>query len=300
MTHILENELLKVTIADKGAELTHVYDKENKAERIWSANPEIWNRHAPILFPFVGKIANNHYSYKEQTYQMKTQHGFARDMEFTCIHSDKQSTTHCLKATPATKEIYPFDFELYVTHSLKEEKNRMLKVKWEIKNTGKEPMYYSIGGHPGFCTSLKTGEKREDYYLEFPNKEKLEYILLNPATGLAVTDKKYTLTLENGFCPIKKNMFDKDALIFENTQIETVRITTPDKSPYITLTCKGFPYVGIWSKPEGEFVCLEPWFGRTDNDNFKGTLEEKPGIQLLKANETKQIEYQIEFHKSLN
>ena len=48
---IIENELLKVSIADLGAELSSVYDKETSTERIWDANPDVWNRHAPILFP---------------------------------------------------------------------------------------------------------------------------------------------------------------------------------------------------------------------------------------------------------
>lgn len=297
MTHVLENEMLKVTIADKGAELISVYDKENAVERMWDANPNVWNRHAPILFPFIGKVADSVYRYKGQEYRMKTQHGFARDMEFVCVDSNEQSVTHCLKANETTKEIYPFDFELYVTHCFDEENGRAIKIQWEIRNTGEEKMYYSIGGHPGFRTPLKAGEKREDYFLEIPGREKPEYILLNTATGLAVTDKKYILKLENGFCPIEKTMFDKDALVFENAQIETVRIAGPDKKPCVTLECKGFPYVGIWSKPEGEFVCLEPWFGRTDNDGFDGTLEEKPGVQVLDGLDVKRIGYRIEFHK---
>lgn len=297
MAYILENQILKVTIAEQGAELISVYDKENAVERMWDANPTIWNRHAPILFPFIGKVTNGIYRYKNQEYQMNTQHGFARDIPFTYESSNQQSVTYSLKSNPTTKEIYPFDFELVVTHSLEQENSRILKIQWEIKNTGTEKMFYSIGGHPGFRTPLKADEKREDYYLEIPGKEKLNYLLLNPATGFVVTDKIYTLQLENGFYPIKKTMFDQDALIFENTQIETVRIAKPDKTPFITVTCKGFPYFGIWSKPEGEFICLEPWFGRTDNDGFHGTLEEKPGIQVLEKLETKQIEYQIEFHQ---
>lgn len=297
MVHILENEQLKVTIADKGAELISVYDKENALERMWNANPKIWNRHAPILFPFIGKVANGVYRYRGQEYQMRTQHGFARDMEFVCVSSNEQSVTHCLKTNQTTKEIYPFDFELSVTHSFDEKNKRILKIQWDIKNMGQGKMYFSIGGHPGFQTPLKAGEKREDYYLEIPGKKELEYILLNTATGLAVTDKKYRLELENGFYPIKKTMFDKDALVFENNQIETMCIADPDKKPCITVECKGFPYVGIWSKPEGDFVCLEPWFGRTDNDGFDGSLEEKPGVQVLEEKETKQIGYQIEFHR---
>ena len=47
----IENEVLKVEIADLGAELSSVYDKENQLERVWRADPAVWNRHAPVLFP---------------------------------------------------------------------------------------------------------------------------------------------------------------------------------------------------------------------------------------------------------
>ena len=70
--HILENEKLQVTIFDRGAELTSVVDKRNDRERLWQADPEVWNRHAPILFPFVGKVANGKYRVNGQEYDMKT------------------------------------------------------------------------------------------------------------------------------------------------------------------------------------------------------------------------------------
>lgn len=295
--HVLENESLKVTVDDNGAELISVFDKENGMERMWDANPEVWNRHAPLLFPFVGKVAGSVYRYQGKEYQMKTQHGFARDLEFSCVREDGKSVTHCLKATEDTREIYPFDFELYVTHSLDASSPRKLNVQWEIRNTGSKEMLYSIGGHPGFRTPAKEDEDRSDYYLEFPQKDTVEYILLNPFTGLAVRERTYRLHLKDGFYPIASDLFDKDALVFEESQIEKVRIAKPDKTPYVTLECAGFPYVGIWSKPEGNFVCLEPWYGRTDDDGFEGPLQEKEGEQVLPEGQSKIISYTIEFHK---
>ena len=56
--HILENEKLRITIADRGAELISVVDRQSGRERLWQADPSIWNRHAPILFPFVGKLTD--------------------------------------------------------------------------------------------------------------------------------------------------------------------------------------------------------------------------------------------------
>ena len=129
--HILENEYLKVMVADAGAELSSVYDKETDTERLWDADPAVWNRHAPILFPFVGRVIGGVYRIGEKEYTMKTQHGFARDKEFECVAATQYFVTHRLVSTEETKEIYPYDFELFVTHSLDAENPRVLKIDWE-------------------------------------------------------------------------------------------------------------------------------------------------------------------------
>ena len=297
--HTLENDALKITISDDGAELTSVFDKETAHERMWNADKDVWNRHAPILFPFVGKLKNNSYIYNGQTYEMKTQHGFARDSRFTCVEESDTSITHLLESTESTKAIYPFDFKLYVTHTVDKENPRLLHVQWTVKNTGNDKMLYSIGAHPGFSVPARpdAGESRSDYYLQFPDKNKLIYLLLNPANSLAVTDTLYTLELDNSFLPISDNLFDNDALVFDDGQIDTMLIAKPDKTPYITVNCKDFPYAGVWSKPSGQFICLEPWYGRTDDEKCSGNLEEKKGIETLEAGCEKVYEYTIEFHK---
>lgn len=297
--HTLENDNLIINISNVGAELISVFDKSNDSERMWNANPNIWNRHAPILFPFVGKLKNNTYTYKGQTYEMKTQHGFARDSEFKCVSISKTSVTHLLTSTDISKQSYPFDFELYVTHTIDDANPRLLHIQWNIKNTGNDVMLYSIGAHPGFKIPADSanGELRSDYYIQFPDKDKLIYLLLNPNNSLAITDTLHTLELDNSFLPIRDDLFDNDALVFDNGQIDKMLIVKPDKTPYITLNCKGFPYAGVWSKPNGQFICLEPWFGRTDDEKCTGVLEDKRGIQTLEVGCEKLYEHTIEFHK---
>lgn len=56
MKRIIENDFLKVTIDDHGAELVSIYDKEKDREVIWQGDPKFWGRHAPVLFPNVGKL----------------------------------------------------------------------------------------------------------------------------------------------------------------------------------------------------------------------------------------------------
>lgn len=295
--HIMENDCLRVTVSDHGAELISAFDRKKERERIWGADPEVWNRHAPILFPFVGKVCNGTYRHNDSTYEMKTQHGFARDMDFMCVKSEREKVIHKLVSTQETKAKYPFSFTLYVTHELDPENPRLLRVSWEILNEGNEKMYYSIGGHPGFAVPESSKDRREDYWLEFPGLSRAEYILLDQNSGLALSEKKETLCLDQGFYPIKQHLFDRDALIFENGQIRKVRIARCDKTPYITLSCEAFPYVGIWSKPRGNFVCLEPWIGRTDDRGFSGELKDKPGEAVLDAGENQMYTYTIEFHE---
>ena len=60
----------------------------------------------------------------------------------------------------------------------------------------------------------------------------------------------------------------------------------PDGTPYVEITCKGFPNFGIWSAPDSPFVCLEPWMGRCDNTGFADELSSKQDINTLAAGET--------------
>lgn len=293
--HVLENDQLKVMIADSGAELSSVYDKKNGFDRLWDANPEVWNRHAPMLFPFVGKVVGGVYRIGEQEYQMKTQHGFARDMEFTCVEETDHSVTHRLVATEQTKKLYPYEFELTVTHKLDAENPRLLHVIWDVQNNGDDVMYYSIGAHPAFTIPEKESKARENYYLEFPDRANLPYVSVNPANGFIVADKEYELKLEDGFVKFFDGLYD--TLVFDFQNIQKVRIAKPDKTPLVTVTCGDFPLLGIWAKETGNFICLEPWAGRTDNDGFTGSIDEKVGEQRLEAGCSATFVHTIEFHK---
>ena len=299
MLHTIENDYLKVTVSDHGAELTSVYDKAQDFERIWCADPAVWNRHAPVLFPFVGKVKDGAYRYNGNTYAMKTQHGFARDAEFTCIEETTDSITHKLVYSDETLEIYPFEFELLITHRFDAENPRLLHVTWAVKNLGSDEMLYSIGGHPGF--QIAPGHARSEYSIALPDANPRHYLLLDAAgSGLADTSKCYPFNdAGNAYVPVTDTLFDKDALVFEDGQLPSVGLVDADKKPFVTLTCTDFPYVGIWSKPDGPYVCLEPWIGRTDNMDFTRDLSEKPGEQKLIANAEAVHTYTIEFHSSI-
>lgn len=154
-------------------------------------------------------------------------------------------------------------------------------------------MYFGIGAHPAFLAPVKAEEKQEDYYLNlYTDKENYTCLRINEK-GLALTETPETFAAQGGFCPLKKDLFKDGVWIFENAQLQKAGLALPDKTPYIEINCEGFPYVGIWTKPGAPFVCLEPWYGRTDDAGFKGKIQDKAGIQKLNAGETFEADYTI-------
>ncbi len=285
-THILENERLRVEVADAGAELVRVFDKDRQAERLWSGDASVWNRRAPLLFPFVGRVVGGKYRIGGREYAMKTQHGFARDMDFACAGATGNSVTHCLAASEQTRAIYPFDFRLAVRHRLD---GRQLGVEWTVENAGGERMYFSIGGHPGFL--LPPGTRKEDCFLLFPGRDALRYISASPA-GFALPKRK-ALALDGGRTRYREDI--PDTWIFEDGQVRQVGIATPDGAPYVMLDCGQFPMLAVWANPRGPFICLEPWFGRTDDEGFTGSIDQKKGVQALEPGEKRDIAYSMDF-----
>lgn len=288
-TRQIENDRLLVKVNDHGGELAGIYDKKNDRELIWDANPKVWNRHAPILFPFVGELFQKEYHYNGVTYPM-TAHGFARDSEFVLEEIKDNKITHSMASNENTKKIYPFDFKLEVCHSL--EGNKVV-VEWKVINTGNNEMLFTIGAHPAFNVPAMKNELQKDYYLTFKNQEELDYIRISKDGGTALFDEVHKLMLNDGTYQVGEHLFDDGVLIFENHQVLEVGIAFPDKTQYVTIKCEGFPYVGVWTKPNAPFICLEPWFGRCDNYGFTGDLKDKIGVQKLASNEKFHVEYEI-------
>ena len=102
-TYTIENGKLSVTIAAHGAELSSIYDKENGRELVWQADPTFWNRHAPVLFPNVGKYYGGYFTYNGKEYPMG-QHGFARDTEFEEVAAGEDFVTYRLSSNETTKK----------------------------------------------------------------------------------------------------------------------------------------------------------------------------------------------------
>jgi len=284
MERIIENQFLRVKVKDMGAELCELYNKKSDKHLLWNGDASWWNRSAPLLFPAIGKSKDGKYIYNKKTYEM-TQHGFARDNEFTLVAQNDSSITHKLVPTINTSVLYPFNFELLVKHSLAANE---LKIEWTVINKDEVTMPFSIGGHAAFICAPVSGNF-ENSAMVF-EKDALQYQMVDGP--LVDNSKKYAMNLTNGILPITKELFEKDVLIFPDAQVQQISLTDNGKK-HLTVKFTGFPFVGIWTKPGAPFVCIEPWYGVADSTDADQIIEHKRGIQLLPAGEQFKVSHSV-------
>lgn len=283
----LTNQFMQIEIAAMGAELMHICDLKRDAELLWNGDAAYWKRRSPVLFPNVGKTYSNVMRIGGKEYPT-SQHGFARDMEFTLEESGESFAQYLLKANEDTKARYPGEFELRIRYEISE---NVLKVIWNVRNAGAEAMPFTIGGHPAFC--FEEGEGKADYELFFPGMEKLSYVLLDKASGTAMPGCTHEIALENNCMGLTDELFANDALILDGNQVKDVWLQKKSGERKIGMKCASFPNFGIWSVQGAPFVCLEPWQGRCDNRGFGGEFSEKENAVVLPAGGEFEIGYEI-------
>ena len=277
----IKNSQLSLEIDSFGAEIKSLKKNATQTEYMWNADPKYWKRTSPVLFPIVGSLKNGKYTYNKKEYKM-SQHGFARDMEFELKSQSEDEIVFLLKANSETLAKYPFNFRLICSFQLK---NDTIVVGWKVENTDDKTIHFSIGAHPAFyCNKSET--------VLSMNAENLKYSLVNP-DGL-YTPQKYDV--ESSFV-LHDNIFDKDALIIENSNVTEVSLSDNGKT-YLTMKFDA-PLFGIWSpiKKNAPFVCIEPWYGRCDAEDFDGDITEREWNNSLEVNDNWYKEYEIIIHE---
>lgn len=288
MRYTISSGKTAAVIDSLGAELKS-YVRDNK-EYMWNGDPTYWKRTSPILFPFVGAAADGHYRYKGREFSM-SQHGFARDMEFTLLEQKADRILFGLDYTADTLMKYPYRFHLeagYFIHG------GQLDVSWHVRNDDENTMFFSIGGHPAFiCPFARSERHRHPYYLKFDENHPLEVRDFG-SSGLALNRTHLIFPDNEGFIELNEQLFDHDALIIENFQCHSVGLADSSRTPYLTVRFNA-PLFGIWSPPgkNAPFVCIEPWYGRCDTEGFDGDISERDFEQHLMPGEKFDTEYSI-------
>lgn len=284
----LSNDTLTITIDPYGAELTSLC-KDNQ-EYLWNGDSTFWNRHAPILFPTVGKPYNNELHIGGKIYTMK-QHGFARDTMFEVIGAGRLRMVENTRAG-----VYPYYFVIEVTYQLN---GNTMTAEWKVTNCDTKTLYFQIGAHPGFMLC--------DYH---SNDTKHGYIRYYNAIGQTVSPT-ITSKLNDGNripretplvipteMPITNDTFVHDALIFEAGQVAAAELCNKEGKAILKVSCPQAEAFGIWAphKPGCPFVCIEPWCGICDNKGFTDDIAKRTYIHTLEPNENYLFRYQIHLY----
>lgn len=279
MNATIKNANYTATINTKGAELISFKSKDR--EYIWEGDPKFWGKHSPVLFPIVGTLKENQFRYLEEAYSL-SRHGFARDIEFTIKEKSENSITFSLEASEETLKKYPFTFGLQLIYILEEEK---LTLRYKVFNKDKKIMPFSIGAHPAFALP----ESFENYSLLFNDDTELNYFLLE---NDLLSDNTESIDMKEHKLPLKYTLFERDALVFKHINSNSITINENLK-PILEVNFKDFPNLGIWTKTNAPFICIEPWFGYSDTNKNSGNLTEKEGILLLEADSIFECEFSI-------
>ncbi|MDO7845341.1 AAA family ATPase [Hymenobacter sp. M29] len=287
--YTLQNPTCRATFAAHGAELTSLVTLADNLEYVWPGDPAVWARHAPVLFPLVGRLPNDVYHYEGRDYKLP-QHGFARDQEFAVLRHDATELAFRLQHDETTQTIFPFAFELTITYTLR---GTQLTVRWDVRNpAADQPLLFSIGGHPAVRCPLLPDEKFEDYYFEFDHPVTLERHLLQ---GGLLTGATAPVLSDARELPLSYELFADDALVFKHYDFTSLTLRSRKSAHFARFRFDGFPYLGLWTKgPGAGFVCVEPWHGIASPTGEPGELRDKEGILTLEPGEVFSAAFSIE------
>ena len=283
-TFTIRSDRISATIKSGGAELCSLKTADG-LELLWQAGQQ-WPRHAPLLFPIVGRLRNDQLHHRGKAYPM-TQHGFARDHRFICLQHELAFCQFVLYDDAETLSRYPFPFRLEITYTAK---GADLEVGLQITNTSDENMPASIGAHPAFNWPLLPELTKEDYRLTFSDNEIAPVRRLKDGLMRA---KPEPTPIQGKTLALSERLFDDDAIILDQLASRSVRYAA-GRGPSIEMAWDGFFELGIWSKPGGApFLCIEPWHGYASPAEFDGEFVEKPGLMHIAPAETRSLRYRI-------
>lgn len=274
----IQTEKIKAVVDSFGAELCSVV--RGGTEYLWQADPAVWKRHAPILFPFICNTASKKYTVNGAEYSLSN-HGFARDSEFETLYANEDEAGFRLKASEETKKIYPYDFELYVKYAVS---GNRLGVSYIVKNTGDKPLDFFIGGHPAFNVP-----DFGDYYVQYEKPENIT----RGETVIADGTREVALSHE---------LFADDVFMKDKPASSWVALVSRSEGTKVKLTFDSEGCIAVWSSyfadksltEQAKFVCLEPWSSVPVYCDDTEELTEMKNAVKLGAGESYTFSYKVE------
>lgn len=287
----IQNKDFKAEIDEHGAQLTHLYNRAAGFDYIW--NNDLWPKHAPILFPAIGRSNEDAYLVNGKRYEMP-QHGFAGDYDFEVVSHKDDSVKLLMKSDDSTKQCYPFDFEFTVTFTVND---NGLNVSFKVENQSTSDLSYSLGYHPAFNVPINGEGQFNDYRLDLePKEESLDtYEIVKKPNPYRSGKMAKLVNYQNGIVELDHNMFEKGLIIIKNKGIQTVKLYSADSQHSVTVDVSDFDHVTLWTKEgaDAPFLCIEPFNGLPDVYGSLVELSNKEGNPHVGAGESKAYQCNI-------
>ena len=284
MRYSIENEALRLTVDTHGAEAVSVINKQTGAEMLWCGDAAVWGRHAPILFPYTGKLTGGKLRAKGAEYA-GGQHGFARDVEHTLVAQDAESLTFELRDNEETRAFWPYAFVLRSTFRLT---GRTVRHTLTVRNpSDTEELRFGIGYHPAFTVPFDDAHTTTDYEFRFDTLESPLCVSALPNGLLNGTDFYY-LGRNIRSVPLTDDLLANDSFCMVNLRSQTLAIVEKDTGRAVRCDIAGYPYVLIWSakaKPV-RFVCIEPWHSLPGEEHGPIDWDQRPCAAALAPGES--------------
>jgi galactose mutarotase-like enzyme len=265
---------LRASVLVQGAELCAL--QAAGAEYLWQAGAA-WPRHAPHLFPIVGRLTGDRLRIGPDSFTMK-QHGFARDRRFTWVDRSETGCRLRLQDDAQTRLAFPYAFRLDVEYALSA---AGLDVRYLVENPGSSILPFSLGAHPAFVWPLPGAAGKAAHTLRFAQPEPAPVRRLRDGLLLA---EGFETPVRGLDLPLHPALFDADAMILDHLASDRVQYLGPDGRG-IELSWHGFRELGLWSRAGGDFLCIEPWAGTASPEGFDGDFRDKPGVIHLSPGE---------------
>ncbi len=221
----------------------------------------------PVLFPSPGKLAEDTFSVDGASGRMR-QHGFARTSRFeeTARGTDGTAWVElALGDSEVTRAQFPFGFRLRLRFALA---GARLQIRAEVLATGTTELPFALGYHPYFAVA---------------RADKVRTHIPTAATRAWDNRGKQEIALDPRGASIDLSGEEVDLHLVDHGAPEAT-LQTPQGAVRLD---GSFPRWVIWTLPEKEFVCLEPWSAPAD------ALNTGQGLERLAPGESRVLELGI-------
>lgn len=207
----------------------------------------------PVLFPSPGKLTNDHWSRDGKSGTLP-QHGFARNLAWKVSSADREIVLQ-LGSELVPGDTWPWSFVLEHRISLS---GRTLRIDQRVTNTGEQTMPFGLGFHP---------------YFQIESARKANVTVDTEARRAWDNTTKQSIELSR----IQLGQGEVDLHLLDHGRNDCALFC--DGAPLVRLECSPeYQTWVIWTLPERDFVCLEPWTCPFDALNTdQGLLHVAPG-----------------------